>query len=128
RRGDRMTAKMKRRDFMIASFALRHALPTTGESRETVAAGLLMSYGQNMLSPSPHWAPVPERVLSVNRGIPTTILAACCIAATLPRTGEEAGEGHRPRCSRPDRAGDRGNRRFHAAGAGEDVPGDGMSR
>ena len=29
----------------IASFALRHALPTTGETRETVAAGLLMSYG-----------------------------------------------------------------------------------
>jgi len=31
----------------IASFALRHALPTTGESRETAAAGLLMSYGPN---------------------------------------------------------------------------------
>ena len=33
----------------IASFALRHALPTTGESRETVAAGLLMSYGPNQV-------------------------------------------------------------------------------
>ena len=33
----------------IASFALRHALPTTGESRETVAARLLMSYGPNQV-------------------------------------------------------------------------------
>src|SRR5262249_22585530 len=35
------------RSRQIASFALRHALPTTGESRETVAAGLVMSYGPN---------------------------------------------------------------------------------
>jgi len=38
-------AYLNSRSRQIASFALRHALPTTGESRETVAAGLLMSYG-----------------------------------------------------------------------------------
>jgi len=40
-------AYLNSRSRQIASFALRHALPTTGESRETVAAGLLMSYGPN---------------------------------------------------------------------------------
>ena len=38
-------AYLNSRSRQIASFALRHALPTTGESRETVAAGLLMSHG-----------------------------------------------------------------------------------
>src|SRR5262249_48819578 len=40
-------AYLNSRSRQIASFALRHALPTTGESRETVAAGLLISYGPN---------------------------------------------------------------------------------
>jgi ABC-type uncharacterized transport system substrate-binding protein len=40
-------AYLNSRSRQIASFALRHALPTTGESRETVTAGLLMSYGPN---------------------------------------------------------------------------------
>src|SRR6185295_2178343 len=31
----------------IASFALRHALPTVSESRDGVKAGLFMSYGPN---------------------------------------------------------------------------------
>jgi putative ABC transport system substrate-binding protein len=31
----------------ISSFALKHALPTMSESRDGVAAGLLMSYGPN---------------------------------------------------------------------------------
>ena len=42
-------AYLNSRSRQIASFALRHALPTTGESRETVAAGLLMSYGPNQV-------------------------------------------------------------------------------
>jgi putative ABC transport system substrate-binding protein len=40
-------AYLNSRSRQIAFFALRHALPTTGESRETVVAGLLMSYGPN---------------------------------------------------------------------------------
>jgi putative tryptophan/tyrosine transport system substrate-binding protein len=38
-------AYLSARSRQIASFALRHALPTMSESREGVAAGLLMSYG-----------------------------------------------------------------------------------
>jgi putative tryptophan/tyrosine transport system substrate-binding protein len=34
-------------DGQIAFFALRHALATMSDARETVAAGLLMSYGPN---------------------------------------------------------------------------------
>jgi putative ABC transport system substrate-binding protein len=40
-------AYLNSRSRQIASFALRHALPTMCHSRETVAAGLLMSYGPN---------------------------------------------------------------------------------
>jgi putative tryptophan/tyrosine transport system substrate-binding protein len=40
-------AYLNSRSRQIASFALRHALPTMCGSRETVAAGLLMSYGPN---------------------------------------------------------------------------------
>jgi ABC-type uncharacterized transport system substrate-binding protein len=40
-------AYLNSRSRQIASFALRHAALTTGESRETVTAGLLMSYGPN---------------------------------------------------------------------------------
>ena len=40
-------AYLSTRSRQIASFALRHALPTMTESREGVAAGLLMSYGPN---------------------------------------------------------------------------------
>jgi putative tryptophan/tyrosine transport system substrate-binding protein len=40
-------AYLSARSRQIASFALRHALPTMSESREGVAAGLLMSYGPN---------------------------------------------------------------------------------
>ena len=40
-------AYLSTRSLQIASFALRHALPTMTESREGVAAGLLMSYGPN---------------------------------------------------------------------------------
>ena len=36
-------AYLNSRSRQIASFALRHALPTTGESREMVAAGLLIN-------------------------------------------------------------------------------------
>ena len=38
-------AYLSTRSRQIASFALRHALPTMTESRDGVAAGLLMSYG-----------------------------------------------------------------------------------
>ena len=40
-------AYLSTRSQQIAVFALRHALPTITESREGVAAGLLMSYGPN---------------------------------------------------------------------------------
>jgi putative ABC transport system substrate-binding protein len=40
-------AYLSSRSRQIAFFALRHALPTMSESREGVAAGLLMSYGPN---------------------------------------------------------------------------------
>jgi putative ABC transport system substrate-binding protein len=40
-------AYLSSRSRQIASFALRHALPTMSESRDGVAAGLLMSYGPN---------------------------------------------------------------------------------
>ena len=40
-------AYLNSRSRQIASFALRHALPSLCGSRETVAAGLLMSYGPN---------------------------------------------------------------------------------
>ena len=40
-------AYLSTRSRQIAFFALRHALPTMTESREGVAAGLLMSYGPN---------------------------------------------------------------------------------
>ena len=40
-------AYLNTRSRQIASFALRHALPTICDSRETVAASLLMSYGPN---------------------------------------------------------------------------------
>ena len=40
-------AYLSTRSRQIASFALRHALPTMTELREGVAAGLLMSYGPN---------------------------------------------------------------------------------
>ena len=40
-------AYLSTRGRQIASFALRHALPTMRGSRESVAAGLLMSYGVN---------------------------------------------------------------------------------
>jgi len=40
-------AYLSSRSRQIAFFALRHALPTTSESRDGVAAGLLMSYGLN---------------------------------------------------------------------------------
>jgi putative tryptophan/tyrosine transport system substrate-binding protein len=38
-------AYLSSRSRQVASFALRHALPTMSESRDGVAAGLLMSYG-----------------------------------------------------------------------------------
>src|SRR5215217_3422396 len=38
-------AYLSSRSGQVASFALRHALPTISESRDGVAAGLLMSYG-----------------------------------------------------------------------------------
>ncbi len=40
-------AYLSSRSRQVASFALRHALPTMSESRDGVAAGLLMSYGPN---------------------------------------------------------------------------------
>jgi len=40
-------AYLNSRSRQIAFFALRHALPTMAESRDGVAAGLLMSYGPN---------------------------------------------------------------------------------
>ena len=40
-------AYLTTRSRQIAAFALRHALPTVGDAREAVAAGLLMSYGSN---------------------------------------------------------------------------------
>jgi putative ABC transport system substrate-binding protein len=40
-------AYLSSRSRQIASFALRHSLPTMSESRDGVAAGLLMSYGPN---------------------------------------------------------------------------------
>src|SRR5262245_14322058 len=40
-------AYLSSRSRQIAFFALRHALATMSDSRETVAAGLLMSYGPN---------------------------------------------------------------------------------
>jgi putative tryptophan/tyrosine transport system substrate-binding protein len=40
-------AYLSSRSRQIALFALRHALPTMSESRDGVAAGLLMSYGPN---------------------------------------------------------------------------------
>jgi putative ABC transport system substrate-binding protein len=40
-------AYLTSRSRQIAFFALRHALPTMSDYRETVAAGLLMSYGPN---------------------------------------------------------------------------------
>jgi putative tryptophan/tyrosine transport system substrate-binding protein len=40
-------AYLNSRSRQIASFALRHALATMSDSRETVASGLLMSYGPN---------------------------------------------------------------------------------
>jgi putative ABC transport system substrate-binding protein len=40
-------AYLSTRSRQIASFALRHALPTMSESRDGVVAGLLMSYGPN---------------------------------------------------------------------------------
>jgi putative ABC transport system substrate-binding protein len=40
-------AYLSSRSRQIAFFALRHALATMADSRETVAAGLLMSYGPN---------------------------------------------------------------------------------
>src|ERR1700687_279934 len=40
-------AYLSSRSRQIAFFALRHALPTMSESREGVAAGVLMSYGPN---------------------------------------------------------------------------------
>jgi putative ABC transport system substrate-binding protein len=41
-------AYLTSRSRQISSFALRHALPTLSESREGVAAGLLMSYGPRL--------------------------------------------------------------------------------
>jgi putative ABC transport system substrate-binding protein len=40
-------AYLSSRSSQVSSLALRHALPTSSESREGVAAGLLMSYGQS---------------------------------------------------------------------------------
>ena len=40
-------AYLSTRSRQVALFALRHTLPTMTESREGVAAGLLMSYGPN---------------------------------------------------------------------------------
>jgi putative ABC transport system substrate-binding protein len=40
-------AYLSSRSRQISSLALRHSLPTSSESREGVAAGLLMSYGQS---------------------------------------------------------------------------------
>ena len=40
-------AYLSSRSAQVSSLALRHALPTSSESREGVAAGLLMSYGQS---------------------------------------------------------------------------------
>jgi putative ABC transport system substrate-binding protein len=40
-------AYLSSRSHQVSSLALRHALPTSSESREGVAAGLLMSYGQS---------------------------------------------------------------------------------
>jgi putative tryptophan/tyrosine transport system substrate-binding protein len=40
-------AYLSSRSRQVALFALRHALPTMSESRDGVAAGLLMSYGPN---------------------------------------------------------------------------------
>ena len=40
-------AYLSSRSRQVAFFALRHALPTMSESRDGVAAGLLMSYGPN---------------------------------------------------------------------------------
>jgi putative ABC transport system substrate-binding protein len=40
-------AYLSSRSRQIASFALRHALPAMSESRNGVAAGLLMNYGPN---------------------------------------------------------------------------------
>jgi putative ABC transport system substrate-binding protein len=40
-------AYLSSRSPKISSLALRHSLPTSSESREGVAAGLLMSYGQS---------------------------------------------------------------------------------
>jgi putative ABC transport system substrate-binding protein len=42
-------AYLNSRSRQIAAFALRHALPTKCESREGVAAGLLMSYGSSQV-------------------------------------------------------------------------------
>ena len=42
-------AYLSSRSRQVAFFALRHALPTMSESRDGVAAGLLMSYGPNQM-------------------------------------------------------------------------------
>ena len=42
-------AYLTSRSRQIAFFALRHALPTLGTTRENVAAGMLMSYGTNQV-------------------------------------------------------------------------------
>ena len=42
-------AYLNSRSRQISSFALRQALPTLSESREGVAAGLLMSYGPSQV-------------------------------------------------------------------------------
>ncbi len=56
-------AYLSTRSRQIALFALRHALPTITESREGVAAGLLMSYGPNQAESFRHAGLYVGRIL-----------------------------------------------------------------
>jgi putative ABC transport system substrate-binding protein len=47
----------------IAYMALRHGIPTSGSTRQHVAAGILMSYGGNRLDSSRHFGSYVARVL-----------------------------------------------------------------
>jgi putative tryptophan/tyrosine transport system substrate-binding protein len=56
-------AYLSSRSQEVASFALRYALPTITESRNGVAAGLLMSYGPNQAETFRHAGTYVGRIL-----------------------------------------------------------------
>ena len=57
-------AYLSSRSRQVAFFALRHALPTMSESRDGVAAGLLMSYGPNQAETFRHAGLYVGRILN----------------------------------------------------------------